>query len=155
LCMRQYPQLCGTERLPDAAMDRIEANPDAAHCIVAWRGAFYLLPLLADTDLVEEEVLTAAIDAILQCRDWAPPMGLLTTLPRARWAALGDGLAEKNTDTLAAIATAAFILCVEGETPPSNEARMSGWLVPGANRWFDKTLQMVVSPDAMIGCVIE
>src|SRR5262249_32303393 len=76
-------------------------------------------------------------------------------LPRARWAALRDGLTEENADTLAAIATAAFILCVEGETPPSNEARMSGWLLPRANRWFDKTLQMVVSPDAMIGCVIE
>lgn len=153
LCMLQYAMLAGTNRIPQPLTDRVQAGAGLGHCIVAWRGAFFPLPLARGDRLRDPDRLRADIRAILDWRGEAPPVGLLTGLPRDDWAALRAEISDTDHASLDAIDAAAFILCIDegrGDRQP-----LSSWLFGGGNRWFDKTLQIILSDGPMVGCNIE
>jgi carnitine O-acetyltransferase len=154
LCMRQYRELGGAVRRPGAAIDRLGRSAGAAHCVVAWRNRFYPLLLAGRDGLRPAGRVAADLAAILANCHGGPGLGLLTTLPRHEWAALREALAAANPTSLAVIEDAAFVLCLDG-APGAGGEPLARWLLPGANRWFDKSLQLILSDGPQVGCNLE
>ncbi|MFO1060391.1 MAG: choline/carnitine O-acyltransferase [Dongiaceae bacterium] len=154
LCMRQYRDIAGAVRLPGAPLDAIRRSAGAAHCVVAWRDRFYPLLLAGRDGLRAAPQVAADLAAILANRQAGPGLGLLTALPRDDWAALREALAAANPTSLAIVEDAAFVLCLD-EAAGGDAPDLARWLLPGANRWFDKSLQVILSGGAMGGCNLE
>ncbi|MEM9148996.1 MAG: choline/carnitine O-acyltransferase, partial [Cyanobacteria bacterium P01_F01_bin.3] len=83
-------------------------------------------------------------------------VGLLTTLNRAEWAILQPALRLHNAATLSAVEDALFILCLDGESPRTADDWSQQILCGnGHNRWFDKTLQFIATPQGKWGVNID
>jgi carnitine O-acetyltransferase len=155
LCMRQYRAIAGAVRRPGTAIDEIRRSPGAAHCVVAWRNRFYPLLLAGRDGPRPARQVAADLAAIIANRHAGPPLGLLTAQRRDDWAALRDGLAAANPTSLAIVEDAAFLLCLDEAPWRGSSAELSRWLLPAANRWFDKSLQVILSAGPMVGCNLE
>jgi hypothetical protein len=86
-------------------------------------------------------------------------VGHLTTKPRADWAASRRSLLRRlpgNADQLDTIETALFCLCLE-ESAPREPLAACDHLLHGdsANRWFDKSVSIVVFADGNAGLNVE
>jgi len=155
LCMLQYRGLSGSVRIPGADVDSMRADPLPSHCIVAWRGAFFPLPLLREGRLEDAAAVAERIGAILRWQGETTRIGALTAGERVPWAGLRDRIAAANRPQLDAIETAAFALCIDEDAPDTAAGRAACWLMASANRWFDKTIQVIVSDSDFVGCNIE
>jgi carnitine O-acetyltransferase len=87
------------------------------------------------------------------------PVGCLTTKARAEWAESRRALLDCHPDNakkLDAIETALFCVCLE-ETAPKNALEACDELLHGdsGNRWFDKSLSVIVFRDGTAGLNVE
>lgn len=167
LSMDQYKRLFSTTRIPDAAVDVLRAPYTAAHpgpsrarhVVVLHRGRAFRLDVL---DGAGRPHGTAAVAAALRAVLAAPAadgqdpfVGALTTLPRALWAEHRRALLElspRNAEALEAVETALLCLTLAGDAP--RDAREAGERLlhgDGADRWFDKSVSLVVYPDGRAG----
>ncbi|XP_063217738.1 choline O-acetyltransferase [Bacillus rossius redtenbacheri] len=153
--------------------------PPGEHVIVACKQKLYCLPVSSPGQgAASEDELTAELLAVM--RDAAssprcPPVGLLTAERRDTWAALRQHLYndERNARSLKLIEKSLLMVCLDEPLPPSfngpprggagrDETNMAHQMIHGggsaansANRWFDLTVQLVVSPDGACGVCYE
>ncbi|XP_034238882.1 choline O-acetyltransferase [Thrips palmi] len=133
---------------------------------------------------VSEDSLTGRLASILAepvPASSAAPIGLLTTLRRDKWAEARQHLREDpvNRTSLDAIEGSLFILCLDSPITTAfnssralparghavegrDETNMAHQMLHGGgskansgNRWFDKTIQLVISSDGVCGLCYE
>ncbi|XP_044760745.1 choline O-acetyltransferase [Coccinella septempunctata] len=155
------------------------------HVIVICRSQLYCVPVQAcDRGRLSEDELCSQLLHILDdapCLNNPPPVGLLTGWKRPLWAEARASLAhdERNRRNLDLIAKSLLVICLDEALPPSfncrlhrgakghsagnrDEANLSAQMLHGggsgfnsANRWFDKTIQIIISGDGACGLCYE
>ncbi|HOO64624.1 MAG TPA: choline/carnitine O-acyltransferase, partial [Synergistaceae bacterium] len=164
LCMSQYRRVFGASRIPRENRDVLrnmistEADPvvNPRHMVVIRKGRFYVLSLLDEEgELCPYESLRQVLEQII--RDPRPPLpdeespGLFTTWNRDSWARARELLLEQapeeNRAFLHALEEALFVVVLDHEEPENTTALAASMLHGnGRSRWFDKTLQFIVTP---------
>jgi carnitine O-acetyltransferase len=164
-CMSEYPRLLASTRIPGPDRDRLELRPESRHIVVARNERLYALDVLdenrrpyavADLELALGRVVADSSTPGL-------PVGILTTDRRRVWAHVREeqlvhGSAATRA-SLEAVETAILLLVLEdGASPPHPRSTEAARLVlhGGArNRWFDKSIQLVVAANGVSGFCVE
>ncbi|CAK1578915.1 unnamed protein product [Parnassius mnemosyne] len=179
LCMEQFYRLLGVCRIPEVGKDRLElphppSDPEEVEelVIVACRNYFYPIPVKAvdrgrlTPGEIQAQLLHVLVDAA--GAPSAPRVGLLTSMGRDQWARAREQLIreENNRSNLELISRALCVLCVDeaggdrADMDPDTNAMLramhgAGTAYHSANRWFDKTVQLIISSDGTVGMCYE
>ncbi|XP_013190379.2 choline O-acetyltransferase [Amyelois transitella] len=179
LCMEQFYRLLGVCRIPGVGKDELvlpSYDNDGAEkeelIIVACRNYFYPIPVKAvdrgrlNAGEIQAQILHAMVDAA--GAPPAPRVGLLTSMNRDSWAKAREQLMkdENNRTNLELISRALCLLCIDeaggdcagadGDTNAMLRAMHgAGTAHHSANRWFDKTVQLLISSDGTLGLCYE
>nr|XP_061790273.1 carnitine O-palmitoyltransferase 2, mitochondrial-like [Nerophis lumbriciformis] len=152
LDMSQYFRLFNSTRVPRAGRDELVTEPDGRHLLVMRKGHMYVFDVLdRDGNAVAPARVRDNLSWILSDETPAPafPPGALTTENRDVWAGLREKLlAAGNEETLRAVDGAVFCLCLDDvELPDAVRASHNMLHGDGVNRWFDKSLSVIVARD--------
>uniref|UniRef100_A0A6U6E7K1 Choline/carnitine acyltransferase domain-containing protein n=1 Tax=Guillardia theta TaxID=55529 RepID=A0A6U6E7K1_GUITH len=173
LCMRQYLRLFGTCRIPRAARDDVRTCAEARHIVVMCRGHIYWFNVLDGSGrlCISESILRETLRSIREDSIAFTPeqnisnaVGILTSTDRETWARCREtisSMSEHNEKSLRIVDESLFVLCLDDNSPqsPADMAKCalhgtsvvesfmgsSGMQVgTSINRWYDKSLQLVV-----------
>ena len=170
--MEQNKYLFSTTRIPGAEQDtaRVPYSDEqpgpsqARHIAVFFRGNVFRLDVLGpDGSPHAPDDLAAGLQAVLKAGASRAPRdssaGHLTTKARAEWAASRQALLAldpANAEALDAVETALFCLSLE-DFAPENTQHACDQLLHGdsGNRWFDKSVSLIVFEDGTAGINVE
>ncbi|MEM9218997.1 MAG: choline/carnitine O-acyltransferase [Cyanobacteria bacterium P01_F01_bin.150] len=160
LCMVQYPKLFGTTRIPGIKRDSLRyLSSQTENIVIAYRNVFYSLDVSGDDPWAAFPRLEQQIDWIINnTSEEEPPCGILTTLPRTEWAVLRKALAAlslQNSYNLNLLDSALFVVCLDDTIPSNQTERSANTLFGRSNRWYDKTIQLIVTPDGRLSLNME
>lgn len=172
LSMRQHQFLFSTTRIPGHPLDTVRAPytsewpgpSDAQHIVVFRRGQMFRMDVLnANGQPLPQRTIQSAIEAILAEAETRAPeelsAGHLTTKARAEWAKSRQELlniAPANGASLDTIERALFCLCLDDAQPKTTLQACDQLLKGnGGNRWFDKSVSLVVMENGAAGINIE
>nr|XP_008201281.1 PREDICTED: choline O-acetyltransferase [Tribolium castaneum] len=163
----------------------VPGKSESEHVIVICRSQLYCVPVQApDRGRLSEDEICAQLLHILDdapCLASPPPVGLLTAWKRPLWAEARENLmgSERNRRNLDLIQRSLLVVCLdEGLGSGFNcrlqrggkghsaghrdETNLAVQMIHGggstcdtANRWFDKTIQLIVSGDGACGLCYE
>ncbi|XP_061587601.1 carnitine O-acetyltransferase-like [Cololabis saira] len=175
LCMHQYYQLFSSCRLPglhqDSLLHHRGRGPAPTHITVVMNSQFFQVevygpdgaPLTEDQILVQLRGVRGASE-----EEQVEPVGILTSQHRDRWGGAYLELTrdETNRQSVSAIQSSIFTVCLDGPTPAVAAERYrsaaavqmlhgGGSRLNSGNRWFDKTLQFIVGVDGTCGANYE
>lgn len=170
LCSVAYKYMFHACRIPVRDHDSYMIYDPARnrHVAVACRGHFFSF------DFVDEDGNPYPLDVLekglQKCRDLAEelppalPLGWLTSQNRDHWADARKVLLESSSkmeQAMEVLQSAALLICLDEVDRASSEA-MAQLLLhagrdasAGANRWFDKSIQLVVTKEGQAGLVGE
>jgi carnitine O-acetyltransferase len=168
LSMVQYKSLFSVTRIPGATQDTVRGPyteewpgpSQARHIVVFFRGNMFRLDVLdEDGRPFLRDDIEVALQAVMAAgATRAAPgtsVGHLTTKARAEWAASRQALRAYhpgNADALEAVETALFCLCLEDFAPQDTLAACDQLLHgDSGNRWFDKSVSLIVFADGTAG----
>ncbi|XP_011299476.1 carnitine O-acetyltransferase-like [Fopius arisanus] len=172
LDMQPYAMILGTHRIPGLPADKQVHTDTSQHIIILKNHNIFRLQIIDDCGVpFSESKLIPAIKDIFE-RSCTPgvPVGILSGNQRDTWAqdfevlrALGG-----NSELIKTIEEALFILCIDREIPSHKfqgkgelsvraKQALTGFSVDtnAGNRWHDKTLQFIISPDGFFGTEYE
>ena len=155
LCMAQYDNIFGISWIPGLRRDSRVRTAKAEHIVVIRQNKFYSLRVLKGKELLSIAQIEAQLEWILKhTTPGEPALGALTALPRTEWAVLRFNLAAiapENTHSLSLLDSALFVVCLD-ETADASLENMVRIAVygDGRNRWFDKSLQLIVTDDGQL-----
>ncbi|XP_049547857.1 carnitine O-acetyltransferase-like [Anopheles darlingi] len=171
LDMSQYEKIFGTCRIPGRDRDSVQYNPRSRHIVVACGNRYYRLDVInASGVIVSEGQILAQLQRIAKesASSSSPPVGILTANHRDSWAEAYEKLVADptNRNSVTAIQQALFVLSIDREIPqaPGSDHIIAasdllihggGSTVNGGNRWYDKTIQLVVAPNGINGLTYE
>uniref|UniRef100_A0A1L8DZ34 Putative carnitine o-acyltransferase crot n=1 Tax=Nyssomyia neivai TaxID=330878 RepID=A0A1L8DZ34_9DIPT len=160
LDMSQYQGLFSATRIPRIGKDKIfRATKDPQHVIILRKGNVYRVDILdKDGNIEAPEVIFGRVRRLLEVSEKdaeaAHPLGILTTENRNTWAALREhleSLSEKNRRGMELIDSGIICLCLDDLSYGDLDvaARVRDHLYAnGSNRWFDKSISVIVSSDS-------
>lgn len=120
--MSQYSSLFNSTRLPQQNRDVLYKDETARHLLVIRNGNFYTFDVLDSAgDILSPEEIFTCLKYILEKDDKlnTQSLGLLTTENRDVWAKAREHitqLSQVNVNSLKAIDTAVFALCLDDDT---------------------------------------
>jgi carnitine O-acetyltransferase len=163
LCMREYSRLLSATRTPGEDRDRVERHPGSRHIVVVRANRFFSLDALdEDGRVYPVEELERGLQRIVDAVDAeGVPVGAVTTDRRRTWARVREDLLESTTTqaSLGAIERAILVLVLDrGAAPPgprSAEAARMSLHGDASERWFDKSIQLVVAANGVAGICME
>ena len=172
LSMEQNKFLFSTTRIPGHVVDTVRAPYCAAwpgpsgerHVVVFFRGSIFRMDVIGPhgrphtVDELMAGLRGVIAHPVIERRPRAS-IGHLTTKPRAAWAESRQALLAchpRNADLLDAVETALFCVCLE-ETRPNDSLEACDQLLHGdsGNRWFDKSISLIVFADGTAGFNVE
>jgi len=174
LCMDQYYNLLSTCRVPGQPMDHIayhghDGTPPG-HISVCHNQQFFELRCFRhDGRILTLAEFETQLERIIRASETlGDPVGILTAADRDTWADSYSKLSQKpsNVASLKSIESSIFLLCldersndVEDDLWRSDFALRSlhggGSELSSGNRWFDKTIQMIVDQNGGVGLTYE
>lgn len=172
LSMAQHRYLFATTRIPGFAVDTVRApyttdSPGPAtsrHIAVFYRGNVFRVDVVtADGQAHSPDDIGAALGTVAERGAVAATaetaVGALTTRERAQWAASRQGLVahdRANEDALDTVESALLCLCLDDTVPDGPEQACAQLMHgPAGNRWFDKSLSLIVFADGTAGINAE
>ena len=159
--MSQYSRLFGTTRIPKCKQDELMVSPSSQHVVVMRNGHLYAVEVQQANGLpVHPDQLHTTLSAIVNDCLPAPlhAVSYLTGIDRDTWADVRRELIadSQNAHALEKVESALFIVCLDNNEPQTVLDSTHAFLHNhGANRWFDKSIQLVVSAKADVGIVFE
>ncbi|KAI0436308.1 polyketide synthase [Xylaria telfairii] len=144
-------------RRPGLGVDHMERHKPNHTVAVLRRGHVFRLTLPVADQSLHLPAVHAAYDEIMKASDESvTPVCVLTADNRDSWALLRQELerSPENAAALSCIDEAAFVICLDDESPTSSGERYTQFLLNGknrpfANRWLDKTLQFIVTANGL------
>ncbi|HBR95996.1 MAG TPA: carnitine O-acetyltransferase [Gammaproteobacteria bacterium] len=170
LCMSQNKYLFSSTRIPGEQRDQArtpysEAQPgpsQARHIVVIHQRQLFRLTVIdADNQACTPEQLAQALGAIQQASQAAADgesVGYLTTLPRTDWAGTYQAMRASpvNAEALDTVEQALFCVCLDDAAPEDLQDASDRLLHgDGGNRWFDKSLSLIVFSNGVAGVNVE
>lgn len=159
LSMEQLKYVFSACRIPGAEIDssRTAYPPTARHVVVLHHGAAFRLDVIAPSGAPHTTAeIAEGLRAVLAASpERGQAVGHLTTKARAEWAASREvlrALDPANVEACEAIETALFCVALQDEVP-ADAREACDHLLHGdsGNRWFDKSLTLVVFGDGTAG----
>ena len=160
LCSSSLAWLFNACRTPQRTVDVVEKHDGNEHLIAMRRGHIFKIPLTEAGTPLFSKILANAFDNVIQnSQEPQPSVASLTADDRDSWATLRKELksiSHKNAEVLQMIEAAAFIICLDDDSPETPTNRSNNLLLgnPG-DRWSDKTLQFVVCKNGSSGYICE
>eukprot|EP00019_Armaparvus_languidus_P010857 CAMPEP_0168587962 /NCGR_PEP_ID=MMETSP0420-20121227/5175_1 /TAXON_ID=498008 /ORGANISM="Pessonella sp." /LENGTH=595 /DNA_ID=CAMNT_0008623311 /DNA_START=190 /DNA_END=1977 /DNA_ORIENTATION=+ len=167
LCMSQLEHVFNTCKIPienDADTHHNYSHEHPKHIVVVYQGKWFEIQALEDDGRVKEpSVIRMYLEHVKRSAQsssttsaTAANVGAFTSLERNEWARQRNALCRSsvNAATLRSIESAAFAICLDDRDYGHDltDTCRSMWLGNDAtNRWFDKTLQIIVSNDGVAG----
>lgn len=169
LCMSGYKYLFSATRIPGKHRDRARTpysvdepgSAQAKHIIVYHHGHLFRLDVIDDSSAYTQKEIEVALREIISASPTTASQqtAYLTTLARDDWAvARGHllGIDAVNPACMEVIERALFCLCLDEHTPLDRKDAADELLQgDGANRWFDKSVSLIVFADGNAGINIE
>ena len=161
LDMSQYDQLFGTTRIPKRGKDELVHSLSSQHVVVMRNGHLYCVEAQQANGLpTDPDQLYSTLSAIVNDPSPPPPypVSYLTATDRDIWADVQRQLIAdpQNAYALKRVESALFIVCLDHREPETPLDALHTFLHnQGFNRWFDKSLQLMVSPSADVGASFE
>jgi carnitine O-acetyltransferase len=162
LCMSQYENVVAGVRLPQLTRDQCRTFPDSRHIVVMYRNHVFSFPVLGEQDEPLSEIdVQLNIQDIMQRMHSSPAgvaFGALTAENRTRWALVRSLMEtnEINRKTLERIDSALFVVCLDDSATDVMNALSEIMLHGnGRTRWFDKSLQLIVTAHGPAGINME
>lgn len=170
LCSTAYKYMFNACRIPLKFQDsyRIYDPSLNSHAIVARKGNFFSIELVDECgDPLPLSVLESQLQQCITLADSIPSsrakLGLLTSGNRDDWAEartqllkLGGIAMEKALETLE---SGAILMNLDDEAPVSRQECgnlfWTGGLKSGENRWFDKSIQIMMANNGKAGLIAE
>ncbi|KAM8715752.1 hypothetical protein ACLKA7_002748 [Drosophila subpalustris] len=165
----QYRNVFGTVRKPKRSCDILEqCNSD--YVIIIHKNNFHKLPVYnAERRMLNINQLRNELLKIVQSnQSKGPEIGLLTHDTRDNWADAYVSLCrqENNSNVVQCIEQSLFTVSLDESVTVHRKGQersvLAGQLLHGggldansANRWMDKTLQLIVNPNGMAGFCLE
>lgn len=166
LDMSRYDYLMCSTRVPGVLRDEIKAVGFAQHIIVLYRGQQYVVTV-ADKDCrpLPDEQIYARLKAIADLNA-APPdidVGIFTSMDRTSWHAVRLSMArhQVNQQNLELLDSALFVVCLDDDVvvdylkPGGATGATRSMLAKETNRWFDKSISIIVTKDGALGVSFE
>ena len=180
LCMAQYYRVLTTYRQPGSEQDSqlssgLESK-ESEQVVVGRRGHWYSLQVKSGGSWANlEDIYSGLLDLWDSSEASVAPrqserVAYLTSTDRKTWAENFSHLAttsQDNRDNLKVMADSLLFVCLDEETQNSSDSQRSlksmflqmmtggGSRFNGHNRWYDKTVQLVVSSDGVSGLCYE
>ncbi|XP_055585607.1 carnitine O-acetyltransferase-like [Uranotaenia lowii] len=168
LDMSQYSKIYGTCRIPGHPADSIEYHPGSSHIVVASNNQYFKVEVGTSDEIINEEKLYQQLRHCFEMsRHKAEPVGMLSALPRDNWSEAYQELIKDPTNlkSIKQIQSSLFVLSLDYEIGnPSGDDIIDachllihggGSKANSGNRWYDKTLQLVVGPNGVNGLTYE
>lgn len=175
LCMTAYKYMFHACRIPHLEQDsyRIYDPSVYKHAVVACRGRFYKIPLIDET--TGNVLSVSSLESHLQCimelatghETTGPGFGYLTGDNRDVWATARTALLEipGMEEALEVLESGCVMLNLDtacdfdSGTSPASRAQCGKQFLYGngtaTNRWFDKSVQLIVFPNGKAGLLGE
>ncbi|EDV28147.1 uncharacterized protein TRIADDRAFT_20587 [Trichoplax adhaerens] len=181
MCMIQHTNIFGSCRVPkpkrDAFYTHPYGNPPCNHIIVIYNNQIFAVDVMRNGQKISAEQIHQQLKLVVASTPQpVESIGILTSNDRDSWAEAYAHLAQDpiNKDNLETIKTALFAICIDrpGISYSGNadgkeymqyfrnyHSRMllhgEGSLFNSGNRWFDKTIELIIGPDGLIGANYE
>jgi len=180
--MSQYGKLLYSCRVPGSRRDKIVnySSENPRHICVAHNNHFFAFDVIGDDGrLLNRQQIYDQLSAIVERSSypWSSPLGVMTSENRSVWGSLYESMSKnrENRRLFELINKAIFILCLDqrtshdiyGTPEGGNDAEenldlWAGQMLHGGgssfnsgNRWFDKTLQLIIAKDGAFGINYE
>ncbi|XP_016983298.2 carnitine O-acetyltransferase [Drosophila rhopaloa] len=165
----QFGKVFGTSRIPRRVTDEIAYNPCSDYVVVIYKNHFYQLQIYdKEGKLIIAPCLAGQLEEIMKKETkFGVPYGILTTDSRDNWAEAYEHLSNtpRNEKAINKIQCALFAVSLDECTTPKegqDDEELILSLIHGkgskfnsANRWMDKTIQLVVNPNGNVGFTYE
>jgi carnitine O-acetyltransferase len=167
LCSAAYKYMFHACRTPKPHQDTYRIYKPTAHAIVTCRNQFFIVPVLDDHgDILPLSTLEKFLQECDERAKQTPnqlELGWLTTSNRDDWARAHTQLlrigGQDMERALQHLESGMLVLCLDDEEPVSYRQRAleywHGGMQSGGNRWFDKSIQLVVSRNGKLGYIGE
>ena len=169
LCSTPYKYMFNACRIPQPQQDsyRIYDPSRFTHAIVARNGHFFSIELVhpATGDPLPVNQLENQLRRCVEIADSKPQgfLGLLTTSHRDTWTSARNRLIENGgpsmEQALKIVESGAVLVGLDETTPNSREEScvklLTGGKASGNNRWFDKSVQLLVAKNGKNGILGE
>lgn len=171
LCMKQYYHILGCCRIPGPKRDATVLYPGdhgnaPKHITIVHNNHFFAVDVYGKDQrpLNVDQIYSQLQSVMEQSQETGVPVGILTTEHRDTWAQAYSALTKSKTnrDHLENIHSSIALLCLdkrmpcsspdEADTVASNQMNHGGGSsANGANRYFDKILQIIIGEEGNIG----
>ncbi|XP_068176522.1 carnitine O-acetyltransferase-like [Antennarius striatus] len=166
LCMKQCEQLMSACQVPGLKSDSLvfysKSTTPPKHITVVHNCQFFKL------DVYNSDGTRLTVDQLCAQLDWirnssqqtdVEPVGILTTQDRHTWSKTYSNLIKDKTnrESVSTIESSIFTVCLDGAMPPVSHHKYHQMVHGGGsqwnsgNRWFDKSLQVIVGEDGTCG----
>ncbi|KAH8263707.1 hypothetical protein KR044_012746 [Drosophila immigrans] len=165
----QFHNVFGTVRKPKRSCDTLE-QCDSDYVVVIHKNNFYKLPVHTEEGRILNinELRNRLLGILQENREKGPEIGLLTHDTRNNWADAYGALCsqEHNANVVECIEDSLFTVSLDEmvRLPSKGQERalLAKQLLHGgglegnsANRWMDKTLQLIINPNGLAGICME
>lgn len=153
LDMSQYDGLFNATRIPRKNKDEIFRNSQARHVLVMRNGNFFVFDVIdVNGHVMEPTYITSCLKNVLsyECTPNDFPLGVLTTENRDTWADARHHLENcGNKEVLTLIDSSILCICLDDYSVGENPEVITRSFLhsDGINRWFDKSISLLVSKD--------
>lgn len=170
-CMNSFHLMFNTSRLPGLPQDNRDTNVfysiyENNYIVVAYKGNYFKLithdqetakPLEPNAIWSQFYSIVNEKSAHLQLNTNSG-IGYLTGLPRDQWRLAYQDLVKNplSKESLEVIHKAAYLVALDDSTPVTYEEKSRNcWHGDGKNRFFDKSLEFIVTQNGSSGCLNE
>ena len=162
LCSSAYKYMFHACRIPENARDQVKVYDPAVytHAVVAVRGQFFAIEFLDDMqNALSVETIEASLeDCLRQANLEFDKIGVCTSMNRDDWANARAVLLKDHSAALEQLESGAVLICLDTEEEPVSKAEMAELLLHGKNgwnRWYDKSIQLIVTKNGKAGLMGE
>ncbi|XP_036321459.1 carnitine O-acetyltransferase isoform X2 [Rhagoletis pomonella] len=165
----QFGKVYGTCRIPQKVEDALEYNPKSLHVVVLYKNHFYKVQIYNNNGVaLHPDILVKQFKTIMEAEaKKGVEIGVLSTDNRDNWAQAYEELLkiDGNKELVKTIQSALFTVSLDECFDVADDQffnELSGQLIHGggvklnsANRWMDKTIQLILNRNGMSGFCYE
>eukprot|EP00758_Cryptobia_borreli_P006315 Tbor_TRINITY_DN5127_c0_g1::TRINITY_DN5127_c0_g1_i1::g.26046::m.26046/K08766/CPT2; carnitine O-palmitoyltransferase 2 len=165
--MSQYDNLFNSTRIPGPIKDTIKSSAPASHIVVNYRGNQYKVTVSdANTlDPLPECQIYARLQQIVKTNPAKPKVdvGVFTSMKREDWASVRTSMLRdhQNSASFDIVDSAMFVVDLDLDTTldlvsqPGAVAANRHFIVDNKNRWWDKSVSVIVDKTGTLGVNFE
>lgn len=162
LCSAAYKYMFHSCRIPEIGQDQVKVYDPAVykHAVVAVRGQFFAIDFLDEfhNALPVETIEASLEDCLRQANQAFDKIGVCTSMNRDDWANARAVLLPNHSAALEKLESGAVLICLDTDEEPVSKAEMAELMLHGKNgwnRWYDKSIQLIVTKNGKAGLMGE